>query len=41
MELGINTIDDCFLGMRKITYGTRVLIKVINYVPCHNEERNE
>ena len=40
-ELEINTVDDCFAGMDKIRYGVRVLIKVINDVPCENPEHSE
>ena len=34
MNLAVQTIDDCFPGMRKLVYGARVLMKIIDDQYC-------
>ena len=35
-NLRVRTIDDCFPGMNKITYGSRILVKLVVDQPCDN-----
>ena len=34
MEGRVNTLDDCFPDMEKITYGTRVIAKLVDDQSC-------
>merc|ERR1719225_1288445 len=36
--LDVNTVDDCFNNMKKVTYGVRVLAKLIDDVSCDDPE---
>ena len=39
--LSPSTLDDCFIGMKKLTYGARILIKIIDDAPCDSPEYEE
>ena len=39
--LDVNTVDDCFNNMNKVTYGVRVLAKLIDDVSCDDPEHKE
>ena len=39
--LDVNTMDDCFNNLEKVTYGVRVLAKLVDDVDCDNPEFKE
>ena len=39
--LEVNTVDDCIPSMKKVTYGVRVLAKLIDDVSCDDPEHKE
>ena len=41
MNLDVQTMSDCFEEMREVTYGTRVLAKIVRDQPCDDPQYQE
>ena len=41
MDLKVKSMSDCFIDMREIKYGARVLVKIIDDEPCSNPEYSQ
>ena len=35
-----STLDDCFADMTKVEYGSRILAKLVDDMPCHDPKYN-
>jgi len=41
IEGRVSTMDDCFPDMEKVVYGSRVIAKIVDDVPCENSTYSE